>query len=130
MDAPRASRTTPRGCASLLELISAKPDYGTEARDLFRVKIRNFGHIEPAHQQLILTDYRTHLSAIVANSDAKAQEVKEGLWPGARRAPYVLEAIDKLAITQTVLAQAAGMSRRNCMAKRWIETLSCCRTVL
>jgi hypothetical protein len=112
MDAARASRKTPRGCACFLELISAKPDNGTEARDLFRVKISNFGHIEPAHQQLILTDYRTHLSSIVAHSDAKAQEVQKasGLAPAER--PYVLEAIDKLAITKTALAQAAGMSHR------------------
>ena len=62
--------------ARFLELISAKPDYDTEARDLFRVKISTLGHIDPAHQQLLLTDYRGHLAAIVAHSDAKAQEVQ------------------------------------------------------
>ena len=71
---------------SLSRVHIAKPDYGTEARDLFRVKISNFGHLEPAHQQLILTDYRTHLSAIVAHSDAKAQEFQKasGLPPAER----------------------------------------------
>jgi hypothetical protein len=39
-------------------------------------------------------DYRTQLAAIVAHSDAKAQEVQKapGLAPAER--PYVLEAID------------------------------------
>ena len=73
----------PRGRARFLELISAKPDYDTEARDLFRVKISNFVRIDPAHQQLILTDYRAHVAAIVAKLGRQGSGGPKGLCPGA-----------------------------------------------
>src|SRR5262245_39172228 len=86
-------RITPRGRARFFELMSTKSDHATEARDLFGIKLSNFGHIDTAAQRLILADYRAHLAAIVAHSDAKAEEVRKaaGLAPAER--PYVLLAI-------------------------------------
>jgi DNA-binding PadR family transcriptional regulator len=114
----KAYRTMPRGCTRLIELMSAKPDYDSDARDLFRVKLSNFGHIDPAHQRLILTDYRAHLAAIVADSDAKAEEVQKAAALAPAERPYVLEALDhqrhlaacEIAWLDVLIEKAGGMN--------------------
>ena len=57
--------------------MGTKPDFNADARNLFRVKLSNFGHVKTASQRMIVADYRQHLAAIIAHSDAMAQEVRK-----------------------------------------------------
>ena len=87
-------RTTPRGRVRLFEIMRAVGDRDGDYRDLFRVKLSNFGLIGDEERRSILADYGAFLAAIVAHSDAMSREVANasGLAVGER--PYVLKAID------------------------------------
>jgi DNA-binding PadR family transcriptional regulator len=85
---------TPRGRARFLELMRAAGDPGAESRDLFRVKLSNFGNIDKAGRRRILADYRAQVAAIVSHSEAKAGEVLRAPGLAAAERPYVLQAID------------------------------------
>jgi DNA-binding PadR family transcriptional regulator len=87
-------RTTPRGRARFFELMRSASEHDTEYRDLFRVKLSNFGHIGREDQQLILAEYRKHMEAVVRHSEAKAGEVLKAPGLAAAERPYVLKAID------------------------------------
>jgi hypothetical protein len=69
-------------------------EHHTKIRDLFRVKLGNFGHIAMEDQRLIVADYRAHLAAIVKHSEAMAGEVVKAPGLAAAERPYVLKAID------------------------------------
>lgn len=87
-------RTTPRGQARFFELMRSAGERDTERRDLFRVKLSNFGHIGRKDQLSILEDYRADLAAIVKHSEAMAGEVLNAPGLAAAERPYVLKAID------------------------------------
>ena len=90
----KAYYTTPRGKARLFELMHSRGEHDTAIRDLFRVKLSNFGHIGMKDQRLIVADYRAHLAAIVKHSEAIASEVMKAPGLAAAERPYVLKAID------------------------------------
>lgn len=87
-------RTTPRGRARFFALMRSASEHDTAYRDLFRVKLSNFGHIGREDQQLILVEYRKHMEAIVRHSEAKEDEVLNAPGLAAAERPYVLKAID------------------------------------
>jgi DNA-binding PadR family transcriptional regulator len=90
----RNYQTTTRGKARFFELMRLPMEHETESRDLFRVKLSNFGHIGSKDRRLILADYRTNLAAIVRHSEAMAGEVMKAPGLAAAERPYVLKAID------------------------------------
>jgi DNA-binding PadR family transcriptional regulator len=87
-------RTTQRGRSRFLELMRSDSDLDGQYRDLFRIKLSNFGHIGKDDRRSILTEYRALLAAIVEHSEAMSSEVLQapGLAPAER--PHVLDAID------------------------------------
>jgi DNA-binding PadR family transcriptional regulator len=87
-------RITPRGRTRFFELMRSPGDREGQYRDLFRVKLSNFGHIGKEDQRSILAEYRALVAAIVKHSEAMYGEVlhASGLAPMER--PYVLDAID------------------------------------
>lgn len=87
-------RTTATGRARFFELMRRTGDYGNSYRELFRIKLSNFGHLERDDQRLILADYRAYLAKIATHSDAMAQEVLKAPGLAVAERPYVLEAID------------------------------------
>jgi DNA-binding PadR family transcriptional regulator len=87
-------RTTPLGRKRFLELMQSLPDRDTEHRDLFRVKLSNFGHVAIEEQRRILTDYRAYVAAIAAHSEAMTAEVRKALGLTAVERPHVLNAIE------------------------------------
>jgi DNA-binding PadR family transcriptional regulator len=66
----------------------------SEFRELFRIRLANFGHLGTADRLAILEDYRSFLAALVSHSEAMAAAVLNagGIAPAER--PYVLKAID------------------------------------
>lgn len=87
-------RTTPAGRARFRHLIRKTGDYDSGYRDLFRVKLSNFGHLGKKDRRLILADYRAYLAGIAAHSEAMAKEVLNAAGLAERERPYVLKAID------------------------------------
>jgi DNA-binding PadR family transcriptional regulator len=87
-------RTTSLGRKRFLELMHSLPDRDTEHRDLFRVKLSNFGHIPIEEQRRILADYREYVAAIVAHSGAMTAEVLKAPGLAAAERPHVLNAIE------------------------------------
>jgi DNA-binding PadR family transcriptional regulator len=87
-------RTTPLGKKRFLELMHSLPDRDTEHRDLFRVKLSNFGHIAIEEQRRILADYREYVAAVVSHSEAMAAELRKAIGLAAAERPHVLNAIE------------------------------------
>jgi DNA-binding PadR family transcriptional regulator len=87
-------RTTPRGRARFLELMRSAGERDTDNRDLFRIKLSNFGHLGIDDQRAILDDYRAYLAEIVRHSDAMSGEVLRAPGMTSAERPYVLKAID------------------------------------
>jgi len=88
----RNYRTTAPGRNRFFELMRSPID--GDYRDVFRIKVSNFGHIKKADQQMILEDYRTFLEAIVNHSEAMAREVVNAPGLITSERPYVLLAVD------------------------------------
>jgi DNA-binding PadR family transcriptional regulator len=87
-------RTTPLGRKRFLELMQSLPDRDTEHRDLFRVKLSNFGHIAVEEQRSILANYREYVATIVAHSEAMAAEVRKAPGLAEAERANVLNAIE------------------------------------
>jgi DNA-binding PadR family transcriptional regulator len=87
-------RTTSLGKRRFLELMHLLPDRDTEHRDLFRVKLTNFGHIAIGEQRRILADYREYVAAIAAHSEAMTAEVLKAPGLAEAERPHVLNAIE------------------------------------
>jgi DNA-binding PadR family transcriptional regulator len=87
-------RTTSLGRTRFLEIMRATGDRDGDYRDLFRVKLSNFGHIGKEDQQAIIADYRAFLAAVVTHSDAMSREVVNAPGLAVAERPYVLKAID------------------------------------
>jgi DNA-binding PadR family transcriptional regulator len=86
--------TTSLGRKRFLELMHSLPDRDTEHRDLFRIKLGNFGHIALEGQHSILANYRDYVAAIVAHSEAMAAEVRKAPGLAEAERPHVLNAIE------------------------------------
>jgi DNA-binding PadR family transcriptional regulator len=87
-------RTTPRGRARFAEIMRAPGHRDGDYRDLFRVKLSNFGHIGKEDQRKIVAEYRAFLAAVVTHSDAMSREVVNAPGLAVAERPYVLKAID------------------------------------
>jgi DNA-binding PadR family transcriptional regulator len=87
-------RTTSRGRIRFFELMRSPARPEGEYRELFRVKLSNFGHIDKKDRESILTEYRAFLATIVKHSDAMSGEVLAAPGLAAMERPYVLKAID------------------------------------
>jgi DNA-binding PadR family transcriptional regulator len=95
-------RTTALGRTRFLEKIRRPGDRDADYRDMFRVKLSNFGHIGSEDQQFILAEHRAFLDAIATHSVAMSREVLNAPGLADAERPYVLKAIDH----QRYLAQS------------------------
>ena len=82
------------GRMRFFELMRATGDQGADYRDLFRVKLSNFGHVGEEDRRSILADYRAFVARIVTHSAAMSVEVIHGRGLATAERPYVLQAID------------------------------------
>jgi DNA-binding PadR family transcriptional regulator len=87
-------RITPRGRTRFFELMRSPGNPGGQYRELFRVKLSNFGHIGKEDQRSILTEYRALVAGIVKHSEAMSSEVRNAPGLASAERPYVLDAID------------------------------------
>lgn len=71
---------------------SAEPD--AEFRDLFRIRLANFGHLGTADRMAVLEEYRKFLAALISHSEAMASAVLNAPGMALGERPYVLKAID------------------------------------
>jgi DNA-binding PadR family transcriptional regulator len=87
-------RITPRGRTRFFELMRSPGNRDGQYRELFRIKLSNFGHVGTEEQRSILAKYRALVAAIIKHSEAMTREVRNapGLAPAERS--YVLTAID------------------------------------
>jgi hypothetical protein len=69
-------------------------DRDGDYRDLFRLKLSNFGHIGKDDQCSVVADCRAFLVTIVTHSDAMSGDVINAPDLAAAERPYVLKAID------------------------------------
>jgi DNA-binding PadR family transcriptional regulator len=90
----KSYRITALGRQRFLVLMRSGAERHTEFRDVFRIRLANFGHLGTADQVVILGEYRNFLAALVSHSEAMATAVSAapGMAQGER--PYVLRAID------------------------------------
>jgi DNA-binding PadR family transcriptional regulator len=82
------------GRIRFFELMRATGDQGADYRDLFRVKLSNFGHVGEEDRRSILADYRAFVARIVTHAEAMSDEVIHGPGLAPAERPYVLQAID------------------------------------
>ena len=87
-------RTTSRGRDRFFEIMRAPGDRDGGYRDLFRVKLSNFGHLAKQDQLSILDDYRVFPAAIVAHCDAMSVAVMNAPGLDVAERPHVLKAIE------------------------------------
>jgi DNA-binding PadR family transcriptional regulator len=87
-------RTTPLGRKRFFELMHSLPNRDTEQRDLFRVKLSNFGHIGMEEQRRILVNYREYVAAIIGHSEAMTADVMKAPGLAEAERPHVLNAIE------------------------------------
>lgn len=90
----RNYKTTPRGRTRFLELMRSAGDPGGEYRDLFRMKLSNFGHVGIEDQRSILAEYRALLARIISHSEAMDSAVLNAPSLAVAERPYVLKSID------------------------------------
>lgn len=90
----KSYRTTSRGRTRFLELMRSPANRDSDYRDLFRIKLSNFGHIGKADRHSILQEYRAFLAEMLEHSDAMSGAVTEAPGMAAAERPYVLKAID------------------------------------
>lgn len=90
----RNYRTTPLGRKRFSKLMRSPPDYEREYRNLFRIKLSNFGHVEKEERNSIVREYRDFLARIVKHSDTMSGEVRKAPGMASAERPWVLKAID------------------------------------
>jgi DNA-binding PadR family transcriptional regulator len=87
-------RIAAHGRQRFFELVRSGAERDAEFRDLFRIRLANFGHLGTADRLAVLEEYRKFLAALVSHSEEMAGAVLNapGMAPAER--PYVLKAID------------------------------------
>ena len=90
----RNFRTTSHGRERFYELMRSEHYDRGDFRDLFRVRLSNFGHIDGDDRRAILHTYRDFLAEIVRHSESVAGEVAEARGLASAERPFVLAAID------------------------------------
>jgi len=87
-------RVTPAGRARFLELMRRTAEHDVDYRDVFRVKLSSFGHLDKEDQQSILEDYQAYLVKIEMHTAEMADAVTSADVLAAAEKPFVLKAID------------------------------------
>ncbi|HKD05744.1 MAG TPA: PadR family transcriptional regulator [Bryobacteraceae bacterium] len=90
----KSYRITARGRQRFLALMRSGAEPDTDFRDVFRIRLANFGHLRTAEQAAILEEYRNLLAALVSHSEAMAAAVQSAPGMAQAERPYVLSAID------------------------------------
>jgi DNA-binding PadR family transcriptional regulator len=90
----KAYRVTAAGRRRFFALMGVGVEHDTGFRDLFRIRLANFGHLGTADRMAVLEEYRKFLAVLVSHSEAMVAAVLNapGMAPAER--PYVLKAID------------------------------------
>jgi DNA-binding PadR family transcriptional regulator len=87
-------RATALGRERFFELMRSSDQSCIEQRDLFRIRLSNFGHLGTEDQLAILAAYRHFLTDLASHSEAMAGEVRKAPGLADTERPYVLKAID------------------------------------